>query len=161
MLLQLLQNLGFTIRERKLVPSTQILTFLGVELNTVTCTMTLPNVKLLEFQALVETFQHKYRASKTQLQRLAGKLNWACRVVYRGRTFLRRVLDTINSLTSPLAKYKLSPSFHEDILWWVKCLKVFNGTKLFLDAQPTVDVMTCRCMPRVGRGLFPGGLVLP
>ena len=58
--------------------------------------------KLVELQDLVIEFQNKQRASKKQLQRLAGKLNWACRVVhvYGGRTFLRRILDTMNALTS-------------------------------------------------------------
>ena len=50
-------------------------------------TMTLPVDKLAELDTLVLEFQKKQRASKTQLQRLAGKLNWACRVVYGGRIF--------------------------------------------------------------------------
>lgn len=115
-LLQLLVDLGFSISKHKLVPPTQRLTFLGVQLDTTDCTMTLPAGKLTELQDVVLEFQNKQRASKKQLQRLAGKLNWACRVVYGGRTFLRRILDTLNSLSSS-GKFKLNGKFRSDIMW--------------------------------------------
>ena len=109
-LFQLLIDLGFTLSEHKLVPPTQRLTFLGVELDTMAGTMTLLADKLTELHTVVLEFQNKQRASKKQLQRLASKLNWACRVVYGRRTFLRLILDTMNAL---------SPSgFRSDIAWW-------------------------------------------
>ena len=61
-LLALLQDLGFSISWRQLVPPTQCLTFLGVELNTTACTLTPPAAKLQEFQRLIVQFQHKQRA---------------------------------------------------------------------------------------------------
>lgn len=151
-LLQLLLDLGFAISHHKLVAPTQRLTFLGVELDTVGCAMTLPQDKLAELQTLVVEFRNKQRASKKQLQRLAGKLNWACRVIYGGRTFLRRILDTMNALT-PSGKFRLDSSFRSDIAWWVDFLKIFNGTRMFLDNLPTVDVATDAC-PIAAGGYF-------
>lgn len=153
-LLQLLVDLGFSISHHKLVLPTQRLTFLGEQLDTTDCTMTLPAGKLTELQDVVLEFQNKQRASKKQLQRLAGKLNWACRVVYGGRTFLRRILDTLNSLSSS-GKCKLNGKFRSDILWWIRFLKIFNGTRLFLDMVPTVDVATDACSLAAG-GYFRG-----
>ena len=153
-LLELLQELGFTISQHKLVPPTQRLVFVGVQLDTISCTMTLPAEKLADLYNVISSFQNKRRATKTQLQRLAGKLNWACRVVYGGCTFLRRILDTMNSM-SPSAKHRLTPSFYRDISWWVNFLHVFNGTQLFLNEQPTVDVMTDAC-PLAAGGYFRG-----
>ena len=69
----LLIDLGFTLSEHKLVPPTQRLTFLGVELDTMAGTMTLPADKLAELHTVVLQCQNKQRASKKQLQRLAGK----------------------------------------------------------------------------------------
>ena len=74
-LLQLLLDLGFTISEHKLVPPSQCLTFLGVQLDTTVCTMTLPAKKLAEQQDQFLEFQNKKLASKKHLQRLAGRLN--------------------------------------------------------------------------------------
>lgn len=71
-LLQLLQDLGFTISQRKLVPPTRTSTFLSVELDTVPCSMVLPQEKLHDCQTIVSNFLRKRHASKNQLQRLAG-----------------------------------------------------------------------------------------
>ena len=95
-LLELLQRLGFSINWKKVVPPTQCLIFLGVLIDTFSQSMSLPHDKLVALQELLLSFQHWHRASKRQLQGLAGKLNWACRVVYDGHTFLRHILDTMN-----------------------------------------------------------------
>ena len=100
-LLQLLQDLGFQISWRKVIGPTQKLVFLGVELDTLKCEMALPQTKLEDLHQVVTAFLSRRRANKKQLQSLAGKLNWACRVVYGGRTFLRRILDFMNTLPSP------------------------------------------------------------
>ena len=71
-LLQLLQDLGFTISQRKLVPPTRTSTFLSVELDTVPYSMVLPQEKLHDCQTIVSNFLRKRHASKNQLQRLAG-----------------------------------------------------------------------------------------
>ena len=42
------QDLGLTISQRKLVPPNRTLTFLGVELGTVSCSMALPQEKFHE-----------------------------------------------------------------------------------------------------------------
>ena len=60
MLSQLLQDLGFSISEHKLVPPTQCLTFLGVQLDTIACMLTLPADKLAELHKLVLGFQNKH-----------------------------------------------------------------------------------------------------
>lgn len=144
-LLQLLQDLGFSISWHKVIRPTQKLVFLGVELDTNNCSLSLPSSKLTELQTVISNFLHKRRANKKQLQQLAGKLNWACRVVYGGCTFLRRILDMINTLQSSTAKVRLSSDFFEDIKWWHSFLQVFNGQRPFLSTKPITDVDTDAC----------------
>ncbi|KAL9981545.1 hypothetical protein ACROYT_G010257 [Oculina patagonica] len=144
-LLQLLQDLGFRISWHKVVQPTQKLVFLGVELDTMKCEMALPQDKLEDLHKLVSAFLSRSRATKKQLQSLAGKLNWACRGVYGGRTFLRRILDMMNSLPSNATKYRLSSDFHADIRWWHSFLRQFNGRCPFLKEQPITDVHTDAC----------------
>ena len=86
-LLQLLQDLGFGISWNKVVKPTKCLTFLGIEIDSVNEQVRLPETKLAEFKDLLAKFAVKTRASKRQLQQLAGKLNWACRVVHGGELF--------------------------------------------------------------------------
>ena len=144
-LLSLLRNLGFRINWSKVVHPTQRLVFLGVLIDTVRCTLSLPEDKLEALKAFLLEFSLRKRASKGQFQALAGKLNWACRVVYGGRTFLRRILDQTNQLNSPNAKFKLNKDFYADLDWWLSFFSVFNGKHLFLDKLPTIDVQTDAC----------------
>ena len=141
-LITLLQHLGFEISWRKVIRPTQKLVFLGIEIDTFACTIALPQDKLLLLKEFLIDFSSKCRASKRQLQKLAGKLNWACKVIYGGRTFLRRILDQMSALKSPHAKLKLSPEFFKDLQWWITFLETFNGKQKFLDERPVEDVQT-------------------
>ena len=141
-LLSLLSNLGFEINWKKVVQSTQRLIFLGVLLDTVGCTMSLPEEKFGALKSYLLEFSLRRGTSKRQLQVLAGKLNWACRVVYGGLTFLRRIIDQMNLLNSSNAKFKLNQDFYDDLAWWLSFLNVFNGKCMFLEKCPTTDVQT-------------------
>eukprot|EP00112_Aurelia_sp_Birch-Aquarium-sp1_P001293 Seg1135.2 transcript_id=Seg1135.2/GoldUCD/mRNA.D3Y31 product="hypothetical protein" protein_id=Seg1135.2/GoldUCD/D3Y31 len=112
--------------------------------------ISLPQDKLTETKQLVDLFASRPRATKHQLQQLAGELNWACRVVYGGRTFLRRILDCMNLLVLPNAKYQLTPEFRKDIFWWKNFLSVFNGKRLLHSKIPIADVQTDACNVAVG-----------
>ena len=96
--------------------------FPGVQIDSVGQCLSLPQGKLVELQAFVQAFLYRRRGSKRQLHVLAGKLNWACRVVYGGRT-LRRVLDASNSLQSSSARFRFTPDFLADLFWWSSCFQ--------------------------------------
>ncbi len=149
-LLGLLTGLGFQISPSKLVSPCQQLTFLGIVIDTCAMEISLPQDKLTETKQLVDLFASRPRATKHQLQQLAGKLNWACRVVYGGRTFLRRILDCMNLLVLPNAKYQLTPEFRKDIFGWKNFLSVFNGKRLLHSKIPIADVQTDACNVAVG-----------
>ena len=155
-LIQLLQDLlGFDISWWKVVPLTQVLIFLGVLIDTVGQFLALPNGKLVELQIFVHQFLYRRRASKRELQVLAGKLNWACRVVFGGRTFLRCILDTISGLQSLSDRFRFTCEFYANLSWWADFLSVFNGKRMFLDNIPFVDVETDACFEAAG-GFFQG-----
>ena len=61
---------------------------------------------------------------------MAGKLNWASRVIRGGRTYLRRVLNLQNSIKIPYQKAKLNGEFQEDIKWWLDFISIFNGVPM-------------------------------
>ena len=149
-LYKLLLTLGFQISPSKLVYPCQQLTFLGVVINTVVMELSLPQSKLSETRELVNTFASHKCASKRQLQQLAGKLNWACRVVHGGRTFSCSIIDCMNALSSNSAKYLLDPEFHKDIFWWQQFLLLFNGKRLLHSKVPIADVQTDACSKGIG-----------
>ena len=124
----ILRRLGFSIAYRKVEGPSQKLVFLGIEINSVSQTLHLPAEKIANLSSLLKQFLERPRASQRQLQSLAGKLSWASCVIRGGRTFLRRVLDTMHPLKKPTHKVKLSAEFYADIKWWLSCMHVFNST---------------------------------
>lgn len=150
-LLSLLIKLGFLISWHKVIGPTQRLTFLGIVINTVECTLSLDQAKVEALQEKLVKFDNRKRASKRQLQCLAGSLNWACQAVRGGRFFLRRIIDTMNGLRRPCHKYKLSAAFRLDIKWWLNFLEVFNGVVYYREAEKAV-VMTDACT--IGCGMY-------
>ena len=130
-LIRLLRELGFNISWKKVVGPTQRITFLGVDIDTQACTLSLGNDKLQQLKQKLRQFQQKKRATKQQLQSLAGSLNWASCVIRGGRFFLRRILDAQKHLQQQKHKARLTKAFHEDLQWWLSFLAVFNGTMYF------------------------------
>ena len=153
-LMDMLKDLGFQISMGKVVPPCKLLVFLGIQIDTNFLVLSLPQAKLSETKVMVQSFLSRKRANKRQLQKLAGKLNWACRVVYGGPTFLCRVINHMNNLLSPGAKLLLTAEFRADIHWWNQFLETFNGKCQFFNKLPVVDVHMDACSQ--GWGLFSG-----
>ena len=149
-LIALLRKLGFQINWKKVVdPSTRII-FLGIEIDSIAMCLRLPEDKLSQVRQELSLFLNRKRASKKQLQSLAGKLNFCASVVYGGRVFSRRIIDTINLLKEGSHKIILSASIKSDILWWHNFMASFNGRSMLLDKQPITSVFTDSC--NVGAG---------
>ena len=146
----LLMDLGFELSSNKLVPPCQQLTFLGILIDTVSLRLSLPSNKLDLLQSEIKAFMLKKRASKRQLQQLAGRLNWACKVVFGGRTFLRRVLNLMNTLATPASQCRLTLEFYRDMAWWNEFLETFNGECDFTDSRPVTDIYTDACEFGIG-----------
>ena len=154
-LVKLLRHLGFRINWSKVVDPTQCITFLGIEINTRSMCKRLPDDKVLALRRELEIFSKRKRASKRQLQSLAGKLNFAGRVVYGGRVFTRRIHDAISTLAAAGHKCVLSGEVCSDIDWWHKYMAYFNGVALIIEREHITPVFTDVC--NVGAGGYYGG----
>lgn len=150
-LISLLIRLGFAISWAKVVGPCQSITFLGLIIDTNECVVTLESHKVDNLSNELLKFRSKNRASKRQLQSLAGKLNWACQAVRGGRFFLRRILDLIGGLRANNHKFKLTKDFNDDLCWWLDYIRVFNG-KVYFRQGDTAVVHTDSC--NVGAGVF-------
>ena len=104
--------------EKTFGPST-ILTFAGVELDTIRCESRLPEDKLLKCKQLIDEFiKKKKKATLRELQSLTGVLNFACSVVVPGRCFLRRLIDLSIGLKRPHHFVHVSKEVKADLLIW-------------------------------------------
>ena len=139
-LLALLRRLGFAIAWEKVEGPSNILTFLGIEIDTLQNELRLPSKKLAEFAELVDHMVTKKRVSLKQLQKLAGKLNWASGVVRGGRTYLRRILDLMKPLRHAKHKICVTVDMREDLRWWQAFLRLFNGKRAIQYERETVTI---------------------
>ncbi len=157
-LIQLLRKLGFQISWKKVIDPTQCIIFLGIELDTIHMCLQLSEDRLHQIRNELLAFSQRQRATKRQLQSLTGKLNWAAAVVYGGRVFLRRIIDSTNTLRNKRDRVRLSGAMRQDIAWWLEFMQRFNGKSALLDKQPIttvqVDACTAGCGGVYGRDWF-------
>ena len=154
-LINLILKLGFDINYKKLVaPSTQLI-YLSITLNSETMTLSLPTNKLESIQSALASWRNKPRASKRQLQSLVGKLSHAAHVVRGGRTFLRRMFNTLRALKRPNHKTRITGALLQDIVWWQEFMPSFNGISACIPSWDAVSIMSDAC--DVGGGVFSEG----
>ena len=117
-------------------PATQ-LRFLGIQVNTLTMTLSLPGDKLTRILDLVLSWRGKKTASKRKMQSLIGHLSHAAMVVLPGYTFLRRMIDLMSIAKHPSHHVRLTVDFKADLHWWVSFLPRWNGRSIMLPEAPS------------------------
>lgn len=85
------RELDIPLEPCKLVGPSQVLEFLGIEVDTVRIQLRLPTEKMDRLNAAPAEVEGKKAITKRQLQSLVGILQHACKVIYPGRAFLRRL----------------------------------------------------------------------
>ena len=137
-LMQLLRRLGFHIAFKKLLPPSQTCRFLGIILDSVCMEAKLPDDKLEKIKHELDFFSGKKRATLKQIQRLAGTLCHASKVIYGGRPFSHHVIELLKSFKPGVNRIRLPPEFHKDLEWWSMCAASFNGKTPTLSFRPTL-----------------------
>lgn len=116
--LDLAMELNVPLAHEKTEGPVQVLTFLGVELDTVQQMSRLPEAKLLALRDMIRSFRGRRKATLRELQHLIGHLNFTCKVVSPGRAFLRRQCDATRGLKLHHHRVRLSVGIREDHLVW-------------------------------------------
>jgi hypothetical protein len=123
-------DLGVPIAEEKTTSPTQILTFLGIEFNTLDMNMKLPPTKLLELREQISCILDSKKVTLKTLQSLIGLLNFACRVVAPGRAFCRRLINATIGIKRPHHHIRVSVAIKSDLLVWLSFLDAFHGVSV-------------------------------
>lgn len=81
MAIEVCTSLGFPVAPSKVVGPSPVLTFLGIEIDSVAWELRLPKEKLHNLQGLITQWLDKRKASKQELQSIIGHLAQAASVV--------------------------------------------------------------------------------
>ena len=92
------KEVGVPVAFDKLDGPSQVMTYLEIEIDTVSSIIRLPATKLMELKGMVSAWRSKRKCTKRELLSLIDSLSFACRVIHPGRIFLRSVIDLSSSV---------------------------------------------------------------
>ena len=159
---QAYHHLGFTLLDlglaenfSKACPPATVQIVLGIEVNTVVGTLSIPEEKMKEIKPLLKKWLRKTKSTKTDLQSLIGTLQFVSKCVLQSRVFMNRLLETLRSM-SKKSSIKLGESFKKDVRWWARFIDDYNGVS-FIPAltwmEPDATFATDSCLKGCG-GLY-------
>ena len=131
-------DLGLTESKSKAHPPSTSMPYLGIQFDTVTMKMSIPPEKISEVREELSMWEKRNTASKKSLQQLLGKLFWVSRCVRFSRSFMGHLLSQLQQLHSfpDQKKVKLLPECRQDIQWWCRYLRRFNGIEMLYPTDP-------------------------
>ena len=131
--LGLCEKLGVPIKAEKTESARQVITFMGLELDSINMEARLPQDKLLKLRGLLDFHCKRRKITLKDLQSLLGLLNFCCSVVIPGRAFLRRLIDLTLKVTKPHHRITLTKESRRDLNAWSIFINHFNGRHLLLN----------------------------
>ena len=141
---QLLEDLNIPISESKLTPPTTNINCLGIEVDSIKATLSIPSENLKEIVTECQQFKDKKSFTRKQLQSLLGKLMFIHKVVKPARIFVNRLLQGLRSMDN---KCDMTPEVSKDINWFCQLLNKFNGTCQYMynltPSNETIELDAC------------------
>ncbi|KAM3928086.1 uncharacterized protein RB166_006214 [Leptodactylus fuscus] len=123
----LMSRFGVPLSPEKTVGPTTVLSFLGIELDSVSMVFRLPGDKLERLSDLLRGFLAVSKVTLKQMQSLLGLLVFTCRVMPMGRVFSRRLSLSTRGISSPYHRIRLTRSLKSDLSVWLSFLEKYNG----------------------------------
>ena len=130
MLTTLCRWLSVPLAPHKQVSPTTCLVFIGIEVDSVAGQLRLPADKLAMLSSVLIDWGERQSCTRKELESLIGHLNYACKVVRSGRSFLRRIIDLLHTRHQPRRgpiPIRLNTGFRADLAWWQEFLLRWNG----------------------------------
>ena len=131
-MIKLINDLGLQTSPEKDVPPTHEMICLGVTVNTLTMTMTVPEFRLKDLHDDLSCWLNKSHFVQRDLQQLLGKLAFVTACVRPGRAFSCRLINALRVChASPKRQaFPVNGSMRSDILWWKYFLDHYNGVSV-------------------------------
>ena len=123
-------ELGVPLAAGKSVDPCTKLIFLGLEIDTMEMTVSIPPGKRDRYASSLEEISVKRSERKRKLESVLGKLFHAASVIPVGRAFLRPLINKVAAQPYGSSWVSLGREDRESIKWWVYLLRHWNGVCL-------------------------------
>ena len=139
-------RMGMPLDDGKEEGLAMVLTFLGMELDTLQGEIRLPQERLLGLRKKLEEWRGMKSCRKREFLLVVGHLNHACRAVRVGRLFMRRLLDLNTTVRSLDRRVHLNVAARVDLEWWGRFGIHWSGMAMMRSVvaaeEPQVELWT-------------------
>ena len=135
--LSIFQSLGIPLSLKKTEGPSTSLEYLGIILDTIKLEARLPKDKILRIREIIESFSKRNSCTKRELLSLLGHLNFACRVILPGRSFVSHLIK-LSTTVKKLSHHVHLKNCRSDLAMWSRFLTEWNGISFFINDNITI-----------------------
>ena len=155
----IMTSLGVVEAKHKVHEPAQAMVWLGIHYDSLAMTMTIPEAKMVEVMTILGEWHGRTRATRKDLQRLLGLLQFVASVAPPVRVFSNRMLQDLRD--TPLrGSHGLSLGFRKDLKFFLDLLPQFNGVRIIdkqdLPYQGQIELDACLtgCGATIGKQFY-------
>ena len=124
----LLRDLGLQEVQDKVIPPTHVIEFLGILYDLVRMIISVLEDKIKKIKLILTEWETKKDMHVNELQKLAGRLQFAATAIRPGRVYISRIYDTIKDMEQKgLVRIEVTQEVRVDLHWWATYLTEYNG----------------------------------
>ena len=152
--IHLCQHIGVPIAHNKTEGPAQVLTFLGIELDSVNMQARLPDDKLHKYRTNVHHIANSSTCTLREIKSVIGQLTFTTSVIPPGRAFLRRLHNLTIGKLNPNQIIKIHNSAKQDLLMWANFLNNHNGRTIIRPLSNVISsqINLCADASKIGFG---------
>ena len=129
----IMDNLGVPLADEKTAGPTQIIIFLGLELDSIKMEVRIPLDKITEVVQKIEFVLSQKKVCLRVIQSLIGSLNFCCRAIPIGRPFCRRLINATCGVKHMYHYVRVNKEMKSDLKMWMRFFSGHNGVSVFHD----------------------------
>ena len=146
--LDVLADLGLPVANKKLVPPTRKLVWLGIQIDLAENTISIPESKLEEIRQTLNQAYNMSVITTKQMQSIVGYINHLGKAVEPARLFMSRLLEALREAEG--GNIHVNDQIKADLNWFRRYLPLYNGKNIIKHDQVDLIIEADACLKGFG-----------
>ncbi|CAC5415268.1 unnamed protein product [Mytilus coruscus] len=134
-MLYVFNSLKILLSAHKTVGPSTSLEYLGIILDSMHMIAKLPDKKLVRIKDMLYSYLNRRSCTKREMLSLLGHLNYECKVIISGRSFVSYLLTLAHSVKELNHHFTITKGCRDDMAMWFKFLSQWNGISFFISGN--------------------------